>query len=83
MNEFILSFIVDDATLNTYMNEMEYDQLLAEAAIDGEHQLTFQEQMGGSVTSREPGRFEFNQSHLAKAGALNISPLDAFLLQCE
>ena len=60
MIEFILSFIVDDATLNTYMNEMEDDQLLAEAAIDGERQLTFQEQMGGSVTSREPGRFEFN-----------------------
>jgi len=33
------------------MNEMEDDQLLAEAAIDGERQLTFQEQMGGSVTS--------------------------------
>jgi len=60
MNEFIFSFRVDDATLNTYMNEMEDDQLLAEAAMDSERQLTFQEQMGGSVTSREPGRFEFN-----------------------
>lgn len=36
MNEFILSFIVDDATLNTYMNEMEDDQLLAEAANAGD-----------------------------------------------
>ena len=50
---------MDDATLIAHMEEMEEDALLANAANDGERQMVLQQQVGGSVTSREPGRFNF------------------------
>ena len=52
-------FIVNNATLIAHMEDMEEDALLVNAANDGERQMVFQQQVGGSVTSREPGRFDF------------------------
>ena len=40
------------------MDEFEDDLTLAETADTLEHQLAFQEQMGGNLTAQEPGRIE-------------------------
>ncbi|XP_078355818.1 uncharacterized protein LOC144640593 [Oculina patagonica] len=50
----------DDAILNQHMDEWEDDLLLKETTDAAERQLTHQEQIGGSVSTTQPGRFEFN-----------------------